>query len=97
MSLSSVVRSADHVIVSAVTSGRSGECDPVQVIVAGRSISEALRLIRHAGFRHVKRVSPRGLSVASSDVEVAVCSAGTVFERNWHERNAWRPATAHQE
>jgi hypothetical protein len=92
MSLSAVIRVEGLVVVSAVTAGRDGECDAMQVMTASPTAAEGSRAIRSAGYRHIKRITHGRLPMTADDLAIAVRQAGAVFERPWLTQGPWRPA-----
>jgi hypothetical protein len=86
--LSGTAQIDDLVVVFAVLSGRDGQHDAVQVLVAETSIAGAVQRLREAGYRNV-RSRAGSMRVDNADAAVAAARPGVVFERGWLHRGAW--------
>jgi len=88
MSLSDTVSTGDSVVVTAVLAEPDGDCQPVQVLVAGSSVGDVQRILRRAGFKRV-RLGRGGLKLHPEDAAVATGQPRCVFQRAWPGGGRW--------
>jgi hypothetical protein len=88
--LSGVRPLENGVALTAVVSGRSAECEAVQVLVGGATWREAVQLLRRHGYRAPKP-PPGRLPISAEEAELVESNPGIVFERVWLDEGPYRP------